>query len=126
VTSGTVIVNDDYAVACDQEVTPTVGAAVSTTELYDPPVAAFTPSATEVAVGESVRFDSTSQYADAYRWDFGDGGQSENVEPMHAYWSSGTYTVTLTASNLCSSDQATATIMALHYVYLPLVLRNYR
>lgn len=43
----------------------------------------------------------------------------------HAYWSGGTYTVTLTAGNVCGSDQATATIVARRYVYLPLVLRGY-
>ena len=43
----------------------------------------------------------------------------------HAYWSGWTYTVTLTASNACGSDQTTATVTARQYIYLPLVLRDY-
>ncbi|HEY67752.1 MAG: hypothetical protein DRI79_14615 [Chloroflexi bacterium] len=70
--------------------------------------------------------DPDHQHADTYLWDFGDGDQSENPEPMHAYWSGGTYTVTLTAGNVCGSDQATATITVRRCVYLPLALRDYQ
>jgi PKD repeat protein len=41
-------------------------------------------------------FVNESSYAVGYKWDLGDGSESEEVSPIHTY-SSGTYTVTLTA-----------------------------
>lgn len=41
-------------------------------------------------------FFNESSYAVGYKWDLGDGSESNEVSPIHTY-SSGTYTVTLTA-----------------------------
>ncbi len=44
-------------------------------------------------------FTNTSQHADAYFWDFGDGTTSNLKSPSHSYASNGAYTASLTASN---------------------------
>jgi PKD repeat protein len=59
----------------------------------------FYASATNVSIGESITFTSTSTgYADSYEWDFGDGtnivGNYSNT--THTYYEAGTYTVSLT------------------------------
>lgn len=43
-----------------------------------------------------VQFTNSSQFADTYLWDFGDGGASTQFEPAYTYYSPGIYTVTLT------------------------------
>ncbi|MEM9258882.1 MAG: PKD domain-containing protein, partial [Bacteroidota bacterium] len=48
-------------------------------------------------------FTATSPNATSYRWEFGDGNDSEEMNPVHTYDSTGTYTVVLIASrNTCS------------------------
>ncbi len=41
--------------------------------------------------------------ATSYEWSFGDGNTSTEAAPTHIYSASGTYTVTLTASNNCNT-----------------------
>lgn len=43
-------------------------------------------------------FTNTSQGADSYKWDFGDGTWSNDRDAIHQYASEGTYTVTLTGT----------------------------
>ncbi|MCP3914638.1 MAG: PKD domain-containing protein, partial [bacterium] len=45
----------------------------------------------------------------SWSWDFGDGGTSNVQNPNHTYTSSGTYTVSLTASGPGGSDGETKT-----------------
>ena len=42
-----------------------------------------------------------------YLWDFGDGTTSTEEDPVHIYASPGIYTVTLTATNSCTSETET-------------------
>ena len=51
----------------------------------------------------SVKFTDLSQNATAWNWDFGDGDNSTDENPVHAYSTAGNYTVTLTASNEAGS-----------------------
>jgi PKD repeat protein len=44
----------------------------------------------------------------SFLWDFGDGNTSTLQNPMHAYATAGKYSVTLTVSNGCVSDDFTA------------------
>lgn len=54
----------------------------------------------------TVIFQNTSQFADTFRWDFGDGTSSRDRDPSHTYRTGGTYLVELTASNSAGSDVA--------------------
>ncbi|HRP88649.1 MAG TPA: PKD domain-containing protein [Edaphocola sp.] len=49
-------------------------------------------------------------YVTSYLWDFGDGHTSILPNPYHVYNAIGTYTVTLTVSNLCGTTQKNKTI----------------
>lgn len=51
-----------------------------------------------------VTFTNESTGATGYQWNFGDGGSSTEVEPMHGYTEAGSYTVGLNAWNDYCSD----------------------
>lgn len=75
-----------------------------------PPQASFTHAAI-VAVGQPVSFSNTSTGDQlAFTWAFGDGGSSNETNPTHAYASSGTYTVTLTASSPVGADSFSSVV----------------
>jgi len=59
-----------------------------------------------------VNFSNTSYAATTYLWDFGDESATDNSEsPQHTYaYEAMDYTVTLTASNNCSSNDSTKII----------------
>ncbi|MCS6928081.1 MAG: PKD domain-containing protein [Saprospiraceae bacterium] len=57
-----------------------------------------------------VTFTNTSQGANSFLWNFGDGNTSTAQNPVHRYAQSGTYTVTLTATNPCGSNTSIKTI----------------
>ncbi len=61
------------------------------------PVAGFFTSEVNVEVGDEVYFTNNSLDARHFEWDFGDGTSSTDVNPIHVYTASGTYTVTLSA-----------------------------
>jgi len=63
-------------------------------------IAAFTYSDSMLTVD----FTDLSVGADAWSWDFGDGFTSTTQNASHTYASSGTYTVCLTSSSACASD----------------------
>lgn len=52
-----------------------------------------------VCAGTSVTFSPSSTGAVAYFWDFGDGGTSTVLNPVHAYSIPGTYNAIFTATN---------------------------
>ncbi len=57
------------------------------------------------ACGGTVSFvDASTDVPQSWNWDFGDGGTSSEQNPSHTYAASGTFTVTLTVSNLIGSD----------------------
>ena len=43
--------------------------------------------------------DRSTGYPTSWKWNFGDGKESSDQNPVHTFWSSGEFTVTLTASN---------------------------
>jgi PKD repeat protein len=60
------------------------------------------------AQGNSVNFTSTSENANQFSWDFGDGQMSNEENPIHIYeLSNNSYEVQLIASGECSSDTNT-------------------
>jgi PKD repeat protein len=68
-----------------------------------------TSNFTVVLDGLVATFDNTSSNA-SYVWDFGDGQTSSEQNPEHTYADCGTYTVTLTSSNMCGTASSTATV----------------
>lgn len=75
------------------------------------PIASFTASQRDIALGESIFFtDTTTREPTSWSWDFGDGTTSTVQNPSHTYTGVGNYTVTLTATNVAGSNTATAAI----------------
>ncbi len=73
----------------------------------DPPEAEFTATPASGEAPLTVSFtDASTNDPTGWRWDFGDGGTSEERNPTHEYETPGTYTVTLTATNGEGSDDA--------------------
>ena len=72
-----------------------------------PPVAAFTPTCTQLActVNASASADPDGTIA-SYAWQFGDGGTGTGVTSSRTYAAAGTYTITLTVTD---DDGATDT-----------------
>ncbi len=77
------------------------------------PTSQFSASSTNVTLpNATVNFTNQSNGATSYLWDFGDGNTSTAVNPSHTYTSSGTYTVSLIASNAnCQGSSYTSTIV---------------
>ena len=63
------------------------------------PVANFSANVTSGYAPLSVQFTDLSQNAASGNWDFGDGTNSTEQNPMHTYSAAGTYTVNLKAGN---------------------------
>ena len=77
------------------------------------PTAAFTAT-TPVALGHSTIFTNTSTGSNLqFLWDFGDGTTSSALNPNHIYTTTGSYTVTLTASNSLGTDVASDIVQVL-------------
>jgi hypothetical protein len=68
-------------------------------ENYDVANYGLAASATVSSVDTVATFTNTSVGATTYAWDFGDGNTSTTTSPVHEYSATGTYTVTLTATN---------------------------
>ncbi|WP_292379192.1 PGF-pre-PGF domain-containing protein [Methanosarcina sp. UBA289] len=58
----------------------------------------------------SVKFIDLSENATEWNWNFGDGNNSTDQNPMHTYSSAGNYTINLTATNGNSTDSKLYTI----------------
>ena len=71
------------------------------------PLAAFGVSTN----GATVSLNNTTVNANSYQWNFGDNsGTSTQTSPTHTYQTDGTYTITLTATNACGTNQAFQTV----------------
>lgn len=67
---------------------------------YVPPVAGFNlPSNLSICEGDGLQFTNTSTNATSFVWTFGNGDSSTDINPVVYYSQSGTYTVTLIASD---------------------------
>lgn len=69
-----------------------------------PPVADFIGSPTVSCSGDIQFTDQSTNSPTSWLWDFGDGNTSTLQNPQHSYTSTGTYTVSLTATNAFGSD----------------------
>ncbi len=54
---------------------------------------------------DSIQLSNTSLYANMYKWYFGDGDSSNEVNPNHVYAEDGVYTIRLIAENDCGSRE---------------------
>lgn len=59
------------------------------------PVADFSAAPLEICTGDPVQFTSLSTGAVQYVWDFGDGGTSNQQNPVYIFETAGTYTIAL-------------------------------
>lgn len=72
-------------------------------------IASFTPSSSLICEGIAVTFNNTSQGANSYSWDFGDGSPTSTAtNPTHTYNAPGTYEVILAAVNTITGCRDTA------------------
>lgn len=62
------------------------------------------------ATGLSVNFVDSTQGANQWSWDFGDGNTDTINAPVHTYSQAGTYAVTLIVGNGCATDTLTDSI----------------
>jgi PKD repeat protein len=69
-----------------------------------PPNTEFEADVTQTCDGLVYFSDLSSNGADGWSWDFGDGSTDTVQHPSHVYSQSGTYSVTLIASNAVGSD----------------------
>ena len=72
----------------------------------DPPKASFEVSSEFARTGEAIQFQNTSEGANTFEWDFGDGNSSNEENPSHTYTVTGTYTIHLEVTNAEGSDKA--------------------
>jgi cyclophilin family peptidyl-prolyl cis-trans isomerase len=63
------------------------------------PKPAFMANRQMVVAADTVSFKNMSEKAVSYSWDFGNGESSTEARPVHRYFRSGDYTVTLTATD---------------------------
>lgn len=77
-------------------------------EVSSPNLAAFTTNATTVYLPNAmVTCTNTSQNANGYIWQFGDGATSTDNNPWHQYTTAGEYDIELiAANNACPNDTA--------------------
>ncbi len=61
------------------------------------PIALFSPEVKDNTAPATVNFANSSERAERYEWDFGDGNTSTEPTPAHRYAGSGNYLVTLRA-----------------------------
>jgi len=67
----------------------------------------------------TVSFTNESGGADSYTWNFGDSSSSNDINPVHTYLSTGTYTVILTASSSttgCTIDTSISITVSINSV----------
>ncbi len=77
------------------------------------PIANFTTNVTNGSSPLTVQFSDLSENTKERSWDFGDGNNSKELNPVHTYFAKGNYTVNLTAINGTKTNSIIATITVL-------------
>jgi PGF-pre-PGF domain-containing protein len=83
------------------------------------PVADFSMSPMQGIAPLAVQFTDLSQNAASRSWDFGDGTNSTEQNPVHTYSTAGNYIAKLTVSNKNDTVSKVATISVQEYKVLP-------
>jgi PGF-pre-PGF domain-containing protein/uncharacterized repeat protein (TIGR01451 family) len=92
---------------------------ITVTEAAVFPVANFSSNVTEGFAPLTVQFTDSSENADEWNWDFGDGTDSTDQNPTHTYSAAGNYTVNLTVSNVNGTDSIESIITVTEAPVLP-------
>jgi PKD repeat protein len=109
--------------ACDRWIEGNSTLTVATPPDYTPvlhgctvtrPLAGFNGAPLAGVAPLTVQFTSSSTGANAYTWDFGDGTSSPAQDPRHTYMTSGLFSVTLEARDICTNTVSTASMS--HFV----------
>ncbi|MBU8893604.1 MAG: hypothetical protein KOO66_12570 [Bacteroidales bacterium] len=74
------------------------------------PTACFEISTVEATIGDTISFINCSEDANAYIWNFGDGNNSFEENPINIYKNVGEFTISLIAINKEKTDTALRTI----------------
>ena len=75
------------------------------------PVASFQPTTSNTCIGNSITFnDFSSNIPTTWAWNFGDGTNSSQQNPLHSYSTAGTFTVQLTVTNSAGTNSTSQTI----------------
>ena len=89
---------------------PTASTTTATPTPIPPPVTNFAGTPLSGSAPLTVQFSDTSTgNPTSWLWSFGDGGISTVQNPSHIYSTAGSYTVTLTASNVGGSNSSSKT-----------------
>ncbi len=75
------------------------------------PKALFDYSRESDVAPANVTFGNSSENAEAYEWDFGDGNKSDEATPTHSYKGSGKYTIVLHAKKGNKTNKSTKEII---------------
>ena len=75
------------------------------------PTAEFTYEPAELAQYDEVAFSNASTDAVSYAWDFGDGGNSTEMDPTYMFKNTGTFTVKLVATNAEGDNETEQSIV---------------
>jgi outer membrane protein assembly factor BamB len=79
-------------------------------QTQSPPVASITANVTVGTVPLTIQFtDMSIGYPTSWQWSFGDGNISTEENPVYTYYTSGTYNVSLTATNAAGSGSVVKT-----------------
>ncbi|WP_230116010.1 PKD domain-containing protein, partial [Microbacterium foliorum] len=91
---------DEFAVYPDALSAAQVAQHYATGMGFKAPTASFTTAATDLSLAfTGTASADTGQSIVGYSWNFGDGQSATGATPVHEYAASGTYTVTLTATD---------------------------
>lgn len=106
----------------DTPVPPTPTPAPSTPTTPPPPVGAFTSDTTGGMAPLAVQFagSQSTGVISNYSWDFGDGGTSNEVDPLYTFNRSGIYRVRLTVDGPGGQDEAEMPIVVAPHTSTPL------
>ena len=86
------------------------------------PESKFIAKYTSACNGKIEFFDISANYPTSWKWNFGDGNSATSQNPKHTYLESGTYTVTLIATNQYGTDTFTReSYISIEYPVEPLI-----
>ncbi|OYU95273.1 MAG: hypothetical protein CFE21_13305 [Bacteroidetes bacterium B1(2017)] len=105
-----------------QVVAATHGRGLFTSNIFAPPFADFYVNKPLTYVSAFINFTSTSNGANTYSWDFGDGTFSTLQNPSKQYLTAGVYNVTLTINGGAYSKTINSCVQVLPYRAVPYTL----